>query len=106
MRYKRYLKHLDIWKNRNNVSIETVRESNEGYEKLKKKIEILTEENKQLKRDYRLYQIQTQTCKPALKKLDIYKTTRNFKTGSFLRVNTRDGGRLTNSVSPLKSKIY
>ncbi|CAG9317018.1 unnamed protein product [Blepharisma stoltei] len=105
IRFKRYLKHIRTVKNRKNISAETTFDAHDGYEKLRKKVEVLTEENQRLRKDCKILQSKALTCKPPLKKLDVYKTTRNFKTGSFLRLNVRDGGRLLNSVSPIKGKF-
>lgn len=88
--------------NKSNLSIATIQDA-QGYQhyEMEKKIKELHEENARLKRDVRVYRAKAETARPGLKKLDIYKTVKNFKTGSYLRLNANS----RNSTSRVNSTL-
>ncbi|CAG9330953.1 unnamed protein product [Blepharisma stoltei] len=75
-----------------NLSIVTVQATNDDFEtiELRQTVLQLQEQVLHLQKDCQIYKAKAHKLRHELKKLDLYKTVCDFKTGSYLRINKRE----------------
>ncbi|CAG9332818.1 unnamed protein product [Blepharisma stoltei] len=91
------------------LSIVTVQAANDDIEKdeLKQTVLELKEQVSRLQQECQIYKAKAQAARPELKKLNIYKTVCDFKTGSFLRINNGErNSRRTRSTCTSPKMVY
>lgn len=108
-RYKNYLIELRRRLKSDITHSEIPKTSNlSTYERLKRSISVLKLAIARSRQACIVYKSRAQTARPELKRLELYSTVKNFKTGSHLMVNLKESQykRLRESKSPVNNKSY